>query len=58
MQHAAEIYERAGKMYTRARDYDKALAAYRLARERSPDVAARLNYYLAQIYQEKSKSSR
>lgn len=54
-QRAAEIYERAGGMYLRAKKHDDALAAYRLAQERSPEGAGRLNLYLAQIFHDKTQ---
>src|SRR5262245_30531687 len=55
VQRVAEIHERAGRMYTKARQYEKALAAYRLAQEHSPELAGRLNYYLAQIFHDKKE---
>src|SRR5262249_38839072 len=53
-QRAAEIFERAGRMFVRARRFDDALAAYKLAQERYPASAARLSLCLAEIAQEQN----
>jgi tetratricopeptide (TPR) repeat protein len=49
LQRAAETYERAGKLYLQAKQFDRAVAAYREAQKRYPDGASRLNFNLAQM---------
>jgi tetratricopeptide (TPR) repeat protein len=51
VQRAAEIYERIGDLYCRAKEYDRAVAGYVKAQERAPMRAERLNYNLAQVCQ-------
>lgn len=48
----AEIYERAGTMYLKAKRFDDAVSAFRQAQDRHPQGAGRLNFNLAQVYQE------
>ena len=48
-QRAAEMYERIGDLYRKAKKYDRALAAYVKAQERLPARADRLNFNLAQV---------
>jgi len=46
---AAEIYERIGRMYTQAKEYDKAVKAYQEAGRKFPEASGRLNFHLAQL---------
>jgi tetratricopeptide (TPR) repeat protein len=52
---AAELYERIGRVYLQARNYDQALTAFRRAQAKYPDGGGRLNYNLARICQEQGK---
>jgi tetratricopeptide (TPR) repeat protein len=52
---AAETYERIGNLYRKTKKYPQAILAYQTAQERSGDSAGRLNFNLAQLYQEDGK---
>jgi tetratricopeptide (TPR) repeat protein len=46
----AETYERLGRVCVRAKDFDRAVAAYRKAQEKDPQRRQRLSYNLADVY--------
>jgi tetratricopeptide (TPR) repeat protein len=48
---AAELLERIGGLYLKAKRFDDALAAYQQAQKRYPDGAGRINFNLAQVSQ-------
>jgi tetratricopeptide (TPR) repeat protein len=50
---ASETYERIGTLYRKAKDYDRAVAAYVKAQERAPARAGRLNFNLAELCKER-----
>jgi tetratricopeptide (TPR) repeat protein len=52
LQRAAETYERIGDLYRKAKKYEQAAAAYLKAQERAPKRAERLNFNLAQVWQD------
>jgi tetratricopeptide (TPR) repeat protein len=52
---SAELHERAGKLYMRAKKYDESAAAFRRAQQCDPDGAGRLNLNLAQICLEQDR---
>ncbi len=54
-QRAAEVHERAGRMYLKAKQFDQALAAYQSAQKSDPGSAGRLNFHLAQIAQQQNR---
>jgi tetratricopeptide (TPR) repeat protein len=55
---AAELYEKIGSMYLKAKQYDDAIAAYRKAQARSPDGAGRLHFNLALVFEKQGSLSR
>jgi len=48
---AAELYEKIGAMYLKAKQYEQAVAAYRLAQARFPDGGGRLHFNLALVFE-------
>jgi len=52
---AADLYERIGRVYLQAHNYDQAASAFRKAQGKYPDGGGRLNYNLARICQEQGK---
>jgi tetratricopeptide (TPR) repeat protein len=52
---AGEIHEKVGGMYLKAKQYDKAVTAYRQAQARYPDGAGRLNFNLALVFEKQEK---
>jgi tetratricopeptide (TPR) repeat protein len=52
---AAELYEKTGGIYLRAKQYEQAVAAYRQAQARYPDGAGRLNFNLALVLEKQDK---
>jgi tetratricopeptide (TPR) repeat protein len=48
---AAELYEKIGGMYLKAKQYEQAVAAYRQAQARYPDGAGTLNFNLALVFE-------
>src|SRR5262249_45032036 len=52
---AAELYERIGRLAVKARQVDKAVAAFRKAQGRAGDKAGRLSYNLAEVYRAQGK---
>lgn len=54
---AAETYERIGNLYRKAKQFDKAIEAYRHAQQRAPERASRLSYNLAQLCHEQSRDA-
>jgi tetratricopeptide (TPR) repeat protein len=52
---AAETHERIGRIWIEARQFDKAVAAFRKAQEVYPQGAGRLNLNLAQVCQQQGK---
>jgi tetratricopeptide (TPR) repeat protein len=51
----ADLYERIGRAYLQARNFDQALAAFRKAQGKAADGGGRLNYNLARICHEQGK---
>jgi tetratricopeptide (TPR) repeat protein len=47
---AAETYERLGRVCVRAKEFERAIAAYRKAQEKDPQRRGRLSYNLADVY--------
>jgi tetratricopeptide (TPR) repeat protein len=52
---ATELYERLGRIYTQARKYDDAVAAYKKAQAKARDRAGRLSFNLADVYRAQGK---
>jgi tetratricopeptide (TPR) repeat protein len=46
---AARTYEKIGRVHVQAKQYDRAVAAFRQAQAKNPDQAGRLNYNLAEV---------
>jgi tetratricopeptide (TPR) repeat protein len=46
---AAEVYEKVGDMYLKAKRFEDSVAAYKQAQARFPEGGGRLNYNLAQV---------
>jgi tetratricopeptide (TPR) repeat protein len=58
VERAAEIYERIGDLYRKAKKHEQAVAAYVKAQQRAPARAERLNYNLAQICRDQGDSAK
>jgi tetratricopeptide (TPR) repeat protein len=54
---AAELYEKIGGIYLKAKQYEEAVAAYRQAQARYPDGAGRLHFNLALVYEKQGSPS-
>src|SRR5262249_51241079 len=50
----AEVYERIGHLYRKAKQYDQAIEAFKIAQARFPTVAGRISFNLAQVYLDKN----
>jgi pentatricopeptide repeat protein len=54
-EQAAETYERLGRVCLKAKQFDKAVAAFNQARAKDPTRAARLALNLAEVYRDQGK---